>query len=166
METLVTSVAGAEIAKRAFQALQRAGSGKMSGGPTLVLAARGAEAARGLMVKLPNAKLRALLQDALAGEAITPGEAPYSLLDTLLQGAASPSNVIQNFRRVNIYMWNAGYHGVNDAANEYIDKDFKQAGATAVKKGANPTAKSQIPDSGPAKSAGVDTSAEGSTIEE
>ena len=194
METLVTSVFGAEAAKRAFQTFQQIGSsgaGKMSGGPTLVLAARGAEAARGLMVKLPNAKLRALLQDALAGEPIAPGKAPYSLLDTLLQGPASPSGAIQNFRRVNIYMWNAGYNGANAAAKEYIDKDFTQAGVTEVKKGAdvvsegaaalskrrqetsdnfsivpNPTAKSQIPDSGPVKSVGVDNSAEGSTIEE
>ena len=183
METLVTSVFGAEAAKRAFQTFQRAvagDAGKVSSGPTLVLAARGAEAMRGMLVKLPNAKMRALLQDAIAGEPITPGGAPYSLLNMLLQGPTSPSDAIQNFRRVNIYMWNAGYDGTNAAANEYIDKDFKQAGVTAIKKGAdavvegakalgakrqeisdnfgktigvsNPVAKSRIPDSGPAKS--------------
>ena len=218
METLVTSVFGAEAAKRAFQMFQRAiagDAGKVSSGPTLVLAARGAEAMRGMLVKLPNAKMRALLQDALAGEPITPGKAPYSLLEILLQGPTSPSDAIQNFRRVNIYMWNAGYDGTNAAANEYIDEDFKQAGVTAIKKGAdavvegakalgakrqeisdnfgktigvsNPTAKSQIPDSGPAKSGtryedsvanaqaiidrfkrkeGVDVPSQGGTIEE
>ena len=184
METLVTSVFGAEAAKRAFQSFQKAiagDAGKVSSGPTLVLAARGAEATRGMLVKLPNAKMRALLQDALAGEPIRPGEASYSLLDVLLEGPTSPSDAIQNFRRVNIYMWNAGYDGTDAASKEYIDEDFKNAGVTAVKEGVDavvegakglrdkhqsmsdrfsktigvnqPKAKSKIPDSGPAKSA-------------
>ena len=127
IETLVTSVVGAEISKRAFQkaqGLMSGGSSRISGGPTLVLAARGAQAARAVFSQMPNAKLRAVLQDALAGEPIRPGDEPYSLLKELLAGPSRASGVVEQFRRVNLYMWNAGYHGTQWASDEYVDTDF------------------------------------------
>ena len=117
LENMFVSVMGAELAKRGFQVAQRimGGSGsQISGGPTLVLAHRGAQAMRKWLIATPTAHQRIILQDALAGAPLREGDEPFSLLEELLQEPASVRDAIKSVGRVNIYMWNAGLQSLSN----------------------------------------------------
>ena len=122
LESMFVSIFGAEAAKRGFQAAQKIAGGshtRVSSGPTLVLAHRGANALRSWLIKTPNAQLRVILQDALAGAPIREGAEPYSLLETLLEGPQSVRHAIRQTQRVNIYMWNAGLHSLENMSVDF-----------------------------------------------
>ena len=122
LETLFTSVMGAELAKRGFQAAQRIAGGagsQISGGPTLVLSHRGASAARNWLIGKPTHHLRIILQDAMAGAPVAEGEAPFTLLEELLEEPASVQDAIRSLGRVNIYMWNAGLDSLSNTEVDF-----------------------------------------------
>ena len=115
LENMFVSVFGAEGAKRGFQAVQRMTGNtgtQNAAGPTLVLAQRGSNAARGWLIATPHAHMKVMLQDALSGASLTEGGAPYSLLEELLKPTSSARAAMAQIRKVNIYMWNAGMHSV------------------------------------------------------
>ena len=125
VENLLVSVMGAEGAKRGFQAFQRFTGGpgtKVASGPTLVLAQRGSHGMREWLVQTPSSKMKTVLQDALAGASLKAGGEPYSLLEKLLEKPGSPSSVMSQIRAVNIYMWNAGLHAIQEL-DDYDEDD-------------------------------------------
>ena len=123
-ENMFVSVFGAEGAKRGFQAVQRMTGNtgtQNAAGPTLVLAQRGSNAARGWLIATPHAHMKTILQDALSGAALTDGGVPYSLLETLLEPTSSARAAMAQIRKVNIYMWNAGMHSVQSVDGSLED---------------------------------------------
>ena len=125
LEGMFTRMVGAEAARRGFamsQKLQGSG-GQIAGGPTLIVSSAGSNALSTFLSKLPTAKIRTTLQDALAGAPVKPGGGPFSLLEVLLEGPTSAQDAIRQVQRVNIYMWNAGLHGLQQTDFDISDED-------------------------------------------
>lgn len=90
--------------------------GAHGGQAGLLVAQRSAAAAQTIIDELPSNATRILIQNALRGDPLTPGGAPFSLLEELVKRGSSAPELMRSYMMIHAYAWQAGLLAARDVA--------------------------------------------------
>ena len=107
-ERLLTAAGGSFAARHALEAALNVFGLKQNVGQSLIVAQKGSSATSEAVSRLPRLAAQQLLADAFSGRPLRPGGASYSLLDLILEKAATPEAQVQQAYRLHAYAWASG----------------------------------------------------------